>query len=162
MLVASRWLDDTNFGESVVLLLEVGDAGAMGVIVNRPTSTTVAAALPQLPMFAGRDERLFAGGPVSATQPLFLAASSPSAADARELVADEVFLLTEQDSIALALETGAVRVLLGYAGWGPGQLEAELARSAWHLVPGSGRWVFAEDSLGLWQKLLDVIFLPTA
>lgn len=166
MLVASRRLQDPNFRQTVILLIEAGEAGAMGVIVNRPTSTSVREALPQLlpQLEVEAQERalLFVGGPVSPLQPLFLADRAGPFEGSKEVLAGEVYLLTQREAVAEATKNNSVRILAGYAGWGPGQLETELARSDWHLLPGEGRWVFSNDPFGLWSELLEIVFRPTA
>ncbi len=165
MLVASRRLQDPNFRQTVILLIETGEAGAIGVILNRPTSATVGEALPrllpQLEVEAQADDLLFAGGPVSPLQPLFLS-DAGGRSDSREVVVGEVYLLTTREALDEATEVHSLRVFAGYAGWGPGQLETELGRSDWHLLPAEGRWVFTDDPFGLWTKLLEIVFRPTA
>ena len=96
-LVASRRLQDPNFRQTVILLIETGEAGAMGVIVNRPTSATVGEALPrllpQLEVDVQADDLLFSGGPVSPRQPLFLS-DAGGRSGSSEVLEGEVYLLT--------------------------------------------------------------------
>ena len=164
-LVASRWLQDSNFGETVVFLLEAGEKGAMGVIINRRTAVSAAEALPQLTALQGRQDFLYAGGPVQPLEPLFLASASSPPEGSKDVLEGEVFLLRSSEAVTSLLEdptSGSVRIFAGYAGWGAGQLEAEIARSDWHVLPGSSRWIFADDPENVWLELLEVVLRPTA
>ena len=166
-LIASRWLQDPNFAETVIFLLEAGEQGAMGVIINRQTSLPASAALPHLEALQQRDDVLYAGGPVEPLKPIFLARTSSPPAASKMVLGDEVFLLTSLEAVRELLEDetpgeSSLRVFAGYAGWGPGQLEAEIARLGWHLMPASPDWIFAAKPLRVWSDLLDIVFMPTA
>ena len=166
LLIASRWLEDPNFGESVILLIEAGRKGAMGVTLNRRTSITVAEALPQIGDLGDSDDVLYAGGPVEPTKPVILVRTSMPPEGSVELVENEVYLLTSPEAVRGVTEDPSdetvVRVFAGYAGWAPGQLEAEIARSDWHILPARAQWIFDDDPQTVWSRLLALVFQSTA
>lgn len=128
LLIASPILSDT-FHRTVVLLLQHGEEGAMGVVLNRPSEHRVADAVPVLAALAEEDDVVHTGGPV---QPNAVVALGDFAdpADAASLVVGELGLL---DPEAASPALRRLRVYAGYAGWGPGQLESELEQEAWIL-----------------------------
>ncbi|MCP5151056.1 MAG: YqgE/AlgH family protein [Ectothiorhodospiraceae bacterium] len=155
-LVASARLRHASFARSVVLLLEHDASGALGVIVNRPTRIDLATLLPDVSELADRHDPVFAGGPVRPEQVLVLLRAAERPADAGAVL-DDVYL-TASLSTLRRLATGEApsrvfRAYAGYAGWAPGQLEAELARGDWHLEPGDADKVFLDDPTSLWEEL---------
>lgn len=157
LLYASPDLGDPNFAKSVVLLVryEAG-AGAMGLIVNRPTRLPVAEALADVK--GAKDFRLplYFGGPVSPEGVLSLV-RAPRAPASMERVLENVYLAQRLEDLAAALSReGAeerVRVYAGYAGWAPGQLEHELQMGAWVVRRGDPDKVFARDPARLWPEV---------
>ncbi len=156
-LVASRELLDPNFYQTVVLLLEHGDGGALGLVVNRRTNMTAADALPTIDALREHDQPIYMGGPVSIDSLLMLvrAAEPPEGA---EHVFANVHVSASSALLGRLVEgnSGAAefRVYAGYAGWAPGQLDFELARGGWHLVPASEELVFAEQPGRIWGRLV--------
>jgi putative transcriptional regulator len=157
-LVASTGLTDPNFAESVVLLIDYGRTGAMGVIVNRRTEVPLSKLFPVLPAKA-RSMMAYEGGPVGRSGALGLVRASALALpddNARSVVGD-VYLVSAKESLDKALNAAApdaARVYLGYAGWAPGQLERERALGAWHAVPATPSLVFDPDPATLWKRLV--------
>lgn len=157
-LVASRNLGDPNFSESVVLLLSHGPSGSMGVIVNRPTDLPLAPLLPELPELRDRSDRVSFGGPVgvNAMTMLVRARRQPTKSEA---IFGDVYASGNLDSLRDALaprgEIIAVRAYVGYAGWGAGQLEHEIARGDWYVGPADAASVFDTAPTELWTTLLD-------
>ena len=137
LLIAAPQLED-YFRRSVVLVLEHNHEGAMGLVLNRPTETMVAEAVPDLAEVAGADAVVHAGGPVQPTAVLALADTG----DVPELI----------DADELNEGTGRVRVFAGYAGWGPGQLDSELEQDAWITLDADPDDAFAEGDI--WPELL--------
>jgi putative transcriptional regulator len=155
LLLASPTLVDPNFLRTVVLVAEHTEEGAMGLVLNRPTASTVGEAVPDLAWLVGEDERVYVGGPVAESAVIVLAEwDRPELAGA--LVTDDLgFVGTDADDPE-ALE-GAVRrarVFAGHAGWGPGQLEAELEEEAWIVEPPRRDELFADDAEALWGSVL--------
>jgi len=148
LLVATPALLDPNFRRAVVLVAEHGEAGAMGVILNRPSEMAVADAVPELTTLAGAAEPVFVGGPV-ATDSLLALAEVDDPEDASELVLGDVGFVQRAD---VCVRRG--RVFLGYAGWSPGQIENELGESSWIVVPAEPDDVFSERPDELWSNVL--------
>ncbi|HWG56514.1 MAG TPA: YqgE/AlgH family protein [Gaiellaceae bacterium] len=148
LLVASPSLLDPNFHRTVVLVAEHGEAGAMGVVLNRPSETRVAEAVPELTSLAGEAEPVFVGGPV-ATDSLLALAQVEDPDDASELVVADVGFVQDAD---VAARRG--RVFVGYAGWTAGQVEAEVDEGSWIVVPADVDDVFSDEPDGLWSRVL--------
>jgi putative transcriptional regulator len=143
LLVAGPRLVDPNFRRSVVLVGEHGEEGALGVILNRASEATVHEALPELTPL----------GPVQPTAVVVLAEfAEPERASA--LVLDNIgFLPAEVDPDKLG-ELRRARVFVGYAGWGPGQLDGELEEGSWIVEPAGPEDVFTLDPEELWSEVL--------
>ncbi len=148
LLVATPALVDPNFRRTVVLVAEHGEAGAMGVVLNRPSETAVAEAIPELVSLAGDEEPVFVGGPVAVDSLLALAeVEEPDGT--LELVVGAVGFVQDPEVPALR-----GRIFVGYAGWSPGQIEAELDEESWIVVPAEPDDVFSDDPDELWSSVL--------
>lgn len=145
------------FAESVVVLVDHGDHGSLGLIVNRPLRASLAELLPDLEGAKTHREPAWFGGPVAPTQMLLLirAAKPPQGAVS---VIDGVSVSGSEDTLRALLEHppagGELRAYVGYAGWAPGQLAAEIARGDWLLAPATPTSIFPTDPATLWQQLL--------
>ena len=152
LLIAAPQLLDPNFRRTVVLVADHGEAGAMGVILNRPSGMTVADAAPDLEPLVGGEAPIFAGGPVQPTSGVVLA----EVAEAGEPVFGDIVLVPGLGELADVIDgAGSVRVFAGYAGWGPGQLDGELEREDWIVEPAQPADVFNEEPDGLWATVLE-------
>jgi putative transcriptional regulator len=158
LLVAAPSLVDPNFRRTVVLLLEHSDEGALGVILNRPTSVTVEQALPPdvLTAFSG-DELVFSGGPVDPGSVIvlgdYLAQFAP---DSGEIAVGTVRVVEpDSDFSRLPERVHGLRVFGGYAGWSTGQLEEEIAEEAWIDCPCEAGDIFSDTPTRLWHDVLD-------
>jgi putative transcriptional regulator len=155
LLVASRRLADPNFAETVVLLLQYSRDGTAGLILNRNSGVALSRALPAMEAVAGLDTPAFIGGPVS---PEMVLALSRAACDDCRTVARDVHLVNAVDTLRRLVADGAdtrrLRVFVGYSGWRGGQLEEEVRRGAWRVVPADARLVFDPDPESLWQRML--------
>jgi putative transcriptional regulator len=158
LLVAMPQLRDPNFFRSVVLLCEHGPGGAMGFVVNRPTDTRAADAVAMDPPLTGDSGmRLWTGGPVEQHRGFLLLGSNPGRGDSEQitdgfhLTASLAVLRDLLETTPERLEHTRARLLLGYAGWGPGQLDSELAESAWLLAPADPRLVFDTPPDHMWE-----------
>jgi len=154
LLLASPTLRDPNFERSVVLIGVHGDEGAMGVVLNRPSEVTVGEAAPQLEETVDESERVFVGGPVQPSSIVFLAEFlDPEPAGV--LVLGRIgFPAPDAELDELSRVTGRVRVFAGFAGWGEGQLESEIADGDWIAHAALPEDVFTELPEQLWSSVL--------
>lgn len=155
LLVASRELQGPTFAETVVLLVHYDDDGAVGLIVNRPMSITPAIALPRLPMLADYRGPLYLGGPVDRRRILALQRSKQPRDTAAMVFGDVYVRPLDEALLAEPLgDSSRLRLYVGYAGWGPGQLDEELARGSWHVASASEELVFSDAPDTVWRRLL--------
>jgi putative transcriptional regulator len=154
LLLASPSLRDPNFERSVVLIGVHSDEGAMGVVLNRPSEVTVGEAAPQLEETIDESERVFVGGPVQPSSIVFLAEFlDPEPAGV--LVLGRIgFPAPDAELDELSRVTGRVRVFAGFAGWGEGQLESEIADGDWIAQAALPEDVFTELPEQLWSSVL--------
>jgi putative transcriptional regulator len=154
LLLASPTLLDPNFARTVVLIGVHSEEGAMGVVLNRPSNVTVGEAAPLLEDAADALEPVFVGGPVQPSSIVFLAEFlDPSPAGL--LVLGRIgFPSPDAPLEELAEATSRRRVYAGYAGWGAGQLEAEIDNGDWIADPALPEDVFAEIPEELWSDIL--------
>ena len=154
LLLASPALFDPNFRRTVVLVTEHTDEGAAGLVLNRRSDTAVVEAVPDLAPLVTDDEFVYVGGPVQQEAVLCLAEfEDPEAAAI--LVVDHVgFIPGDGDFGLIAGSTRRARVFAGYAGWGPGQLEAELESSSWIVEEAEQSDLFAEPETDLWSSIM--------
>ena len=157
LLVASPSLEDPNFRQAVVLVVEHGSGGTVGIILNRPTKLLLSEALPGIPVLKGTSYRLFAGGPVEPNRFLLLFRLKEPPADAR-LVFDGVYLGRKPDAleriITQAKPTETFRAFAGFSAWAPRQLEAEMLVGAWGILPPDSISMFDKDPAVLWSDCI--------
>ncbi|HEX7166155.1 MAG TPA: YqgE/AlgH family protein [Acidimicrobiales bacterium] len=161
LLVASPSLEDANFARAVILMLAHSDEGALGVVLNRPTAADVDEILPRWRDLAAPPERVFRGGPVGVSSAICLASPRPgreadvaSADGVDHTVAGLVSVDLERDPSVVASAIDGLRVFSGYAGWGAGQLEGELAVGGWIVVDPLPGELLTRDPDTLWERVL--------
>lgn len=155
LLVAVPGMYDPNFDRTVVLLLEHGDDGALGVVLNRPSETTVGEALPAWEPVAAAPAVVFVGGPVAPAGALALGTVAGHDADIWTPVLGPVGLLDlSRSPDGVAPEVARARLFAGHAGWSEGQLEREIAAGGWFVVDAEPDDAFATDPEGLWPAVL--------
>ena len=153
LLIAGPALVDPNFWRTVVLVGEHSEEGALGLVLNRASDTSVVEALPELALLADEMGAVHVGGPVQPSAIVVLADFAETD-NAESLVVDSVgFLPAEVEPDALG-ELRRARVYVGYAGWGPGQLDGELEEGSWIVEPALPDDVFTDDPDGLWSDVL--------
>jgi len=153
LLVAGPSLVDPNFRRSVVLVGAHSEEGALGVVLNRSSESTVSEAVPELAAILDGDEPVHVGGPVQPSAIVVLA-DFEDVERAGALVLDSIgFLPAEVDPDELG-ELRRARVFAGYAGWAPGQLEEELAEGSWIVEPALADDVFTREPDELWSEVL--------
>lgn len=154
LLISGGGLFDANFRHTVVLIARHDEAGAVGVILNRRMEVAVAEAVPALADLVEPGDRLFEGGPVEPDQPVLLVeASFPGLVDVPVL--GSIGFLTGDVPEDVRPAILRARVFAGHAGWGPGQLEAELAADAWIVEPATDDDVFSDAPDTLWRRILE-------
>ncbi len=142
LLIAAPQLSD-YFERTVILVLEHTDDGAMGLVLNRPTESEVAEAVPSLSGMVDGDDLVHAGGPVQPDSVLVLG-DFEEPTDAGTQVVGSLGLLDPERPDA---ELHRVRVFAGYAGWAPGQLDLELEQEAWIVAPADADDAFSDGDL---------------
>jgi putative transcriptional regulator len=153
LLVAGAGLLEPNFRRTVVLVGEHTEDGALGVVLNRAAPVTVGEVVPALAELAGAGEPMYFGGPVQPGAVVVLADLQEPERSGLAVFGTIGFLTGEVEPDGLGAVRRA-RVFAGYAGWGPGQLEAEVDEQAWILEPAAPEDVFTEDPDGLWETVL--------
>ncbi len=157
-LVAGRSLGDPNFSESVVLLLEYDAKGALGLIVNRPTGVQLIHLLPDVEELKGRDDIVYLGGPVSKSHIVVLMRTEQHLPQAGRVFADTYVsssMETLKQAVSMSLDGGTFRAFVGYAGWGPGQLDREVSRGDWYVSPAQEAMVFDRAPEEIWPELIE-------
>jgi len=156
LLVAKPGMLDPNFRETVVLVSQTEDFRTIGVILNRPTPLRLTQFLADDIPTANYTQPIFFGGPVmrQAIVAVFHADTPPKAAAFHVL--KNVWLTTHSDVVVdlLARPEAKYRLYAGFSGWAPRQLESELARDGWYLLPASAADVFRESTQGMWEEMV--------
>ena len=155
LLIASPQLVDPNFRQTVTLLVQHNEDGALGLVLNRPSQTRLADAWAQVSSEAvGRDEMVHVGGPCQG--PLMILHRDPMRSQID--VADGICFSTDPDDVAWLVTQGTppIKFFAGYAGWAAGQLEGEMKTGSWLLCPAATDHVFS-DSPKLWANLLKAV-----
>lgn len=156
-LIAGRSLRDENFFQSVVLIVEHGSGGAMGVVINRPSGVTVAQALKNHFELPENGEMVYVGGPVERNA-LFILHNDDDLDGSETPVIEGLFVGSSPDTFERVVRRIAngddelkFRVYFGCAGWAPDQLEGELARNDWLICPATAARVFDVDPYNVWS-----------
>jgi putative transcriptional regulator len=146
-------MQDPNFAQTVVLLIDYDAQGAFGLIIDRPTRHTLAELWPEI---AGLEvHRIYFGGPVFPNRLLFLLRSDDAPPEMRRVMRG-VHLGSDELTLKRISAKGEeeFRTYAGYSGWGPGQLDSEIVRGDWHIVPGERRFIFDPKPDGVWDELI--------
>ncbi len=158
LLVAMPQMLDPNFRRGVVLLCEYTEDGAFGFVINRPMhepAWEVVQAQP--PIEIHREQRLWVGGPVEPERSWVLLDQPSGFEDDTRLVAPGIYLSASGELARQILQgppRGRARVIVGYAGWGAGQLDRELAASAWLTADASLDLVFDVPADRVWETAI--------
>ena len=157
LLVATPSLRSPAFSRTVVLMLDHGDEGALGVVLNRPMEVEVAAVLPDWQPHVTDPGVLFSGGPVAPDSALGLVSvpgDEPEPPGVRRISGS--LGLVDLDAVPeeVVPRVSGMRIFAGYAGWGAGQLEAEVREGSWYVLDGEARDAFVDDPASLWRDVL--------
>ena len=142
------------FANTVVLLLHYDETGAFGLVVNRPTDVQPVEVLGEDEAIAGYQGTLFWGGPVHMNSLRALQLTDSPYGEAEKII-ESVYLVSYEAALEEdPADMSRLRLFIGYAGWAPGQLDSELARGSWRVLPASSELVFDEDPGTLWNRLI--------
>jgi putative transcriptional regulator len=156
-LVASRRLRDPNFKETVVLLIDYGLDGAMGLVINRPSEVKLATVFPDIKELKERKDTIYVGGPVAVNQMLLLV-GSPQVPEESKEVTQDVYISSSWKVLERLMKNVAkderFRIFAGYAGWAPNQLDFERSRGDWYVLKADAETVFTQNPFELWMELI--------
>jgi len=160
-LIAAPEMNDPRFYHAVILIVQHDRGGAFGLIVNRPVEDEPLAKLLQELGQKSDDASgkiaIYAGGPVEADIGFVL--HSAEYKQPETMAIDKELAVTSSTAVLrdIATQRGPRKYIFafGYAGWGPGQLENELAHRVWFTAPGDAKLLFDDDPAKLWQDVLD-------
>jgi putative transcriptional regulator len=156
LLVAAPTLMDPHFQRAVLVMLEHSGDGALGLVLNQPTEIHAVDALPEpLCDLVPEAHLIHRGGPVQPAAVIILA-EFDTPGRAAGIVVDRIGIVDPEEAVDdLAGHVGQLRVFGGYAGWGPGQLEGEIAEGAWIDVPAQPEDIFTTTPERLWSAALE-------
>lgn len=158
LLLSMPQMADPNFAKTVVLLCDYTEKGAFGLVVNRPMTEpawTLVKTDPPVPV--DKDLRLWVGGPVDAQRTWILMKDAHGPDDEqREIVPGVVLSVSHELTVQLLQEppTTGVRIIVGYSGWGPGQLDKEIASSGWLTAPVDPALIFGVPPEEMWETAI--------
>ena len=157
LLPSMPQLNDPNFKQTVVLLCEHGEDGAFGLVLNRQTDTPASSVVHLMPpVEVDNGLQLWIGGPVDPGRGWILTGDQRTDGEAME-VCDGLYLSTSPDLLRELLvggSQGRTRLLTGYAGWGAGQLDAELSASAWLVADIELDLIFETEASQMWETAI--------
>ena len=155
LVVARDDLPDSNFKDATVLVMNNLGPAPAGLIVNRPTRVAVSKLFPDEPRIQHLDDKLYFGGPVDVRTVSFVFRASTPPERAVEVL-QGVYLSRDPDLLRTLLARDrpmeGLRIFLGYAGWGPGQLEAEIGRGDWTPAPVDADVIFGHRAEHPWPE----------
>ncbi|WP_051265787.1 YqgE/AlgH family protein [Nakamurella lactea] len=181
LLVATPSLIDPSFQRTVILLLAHGDDGTLGVVLNRPSETSVQTVLPGWERWVSKPRAMFYGGPVGSSSALCVGVrragtSAPAGSLEQEIdslldpvarplarVSGELVLVDlDSDPLEIFTQLRGARVYAGHSGWGAGQLADEIDQGSWYVLDSEADDVLAGPSVDLWFRVLRRQGLPLA
>jgi len=160
LLIAAPTIGDPRFAHTVILMVRHDKEGALGIVINRPVGERSIAALLEA---TGHDNaevtgilRVFAGGPVQPELGFVVHSAEYHRAETVDVDGRVAMTASRQVLLDIGHNEGPKKSLfaLGYAGWGPGQLEDELARHNWFTTPEEPKLVFDDDREKLWEDAM--------
>lgn len=156
-LVASRRLEGTFFSEAVILLLNHGNQGSKGLVINRPSHLKLSSVFHHVEEVQKKDDTIYTGGPVEFASYLILMQSESMPPESR-LLMENLYVTSSIESVKYLHvrpgNGGDFRIYFGYAGWKPGQLISEIERGSWHVMNGDAGLVFDENPGSMWEKFM--------
>jgi len=159
-LVAQRGLHDHYFGQTVILLLQHGANGSLGLIINRKINLQLSDAVEDIDKVEASKHTLFYGGPLGSHR-VFMLMRHDDATGQTHQIATDIYFSAHRDVLKQMLERktpdSELRLFLGHSSWSAGQLAGELMRGSWHLAAGDSEAVFDVAGTGLWKQLIEIL-----
>lgn len=152
LLIAGPGIEGGVFRQTVIVMAEHDENGALGFVLNRPSSTSIEEVAPSLSVFPAPDKRIFLGGPVQPEVVVVLAEYGQPLEVERIIFASIGFAPADEPTEAGGI--ARAKVFAGYAGWGPGQLEVELEDGGWIIDPARPGDIFASEPQDLWRHVV--------
>ena len=159
-LVADEHLPDPRFRDRVILLIQHNEQGTAGLIVNRPSRLPLSSILPKGSKLVRQGMTLSYGGPVEPKTLLALVKVRNNPPEPADEIADSLYVTGAgvlDEWLDFAEEVVDYRVFVGYTGWAPGQLDIEMQRGGWYVMPVDEQSVFAGDGAQLWERLRKIV-----
>ena len=160
-LIAAKSLRDPNFYKSVVLIVEHGDTGAMGLVINRPSEISLSRALKKHFDLPETGDLIYVGGPVEENG-MFILHNAQEWSESESPIVSGIFVGNSAEVFENIVQQSAeaeseikFRVYSGCSGWSPGQLESELSRNDWWTCPAEPELVFHADPYRVWDLALE-------
>jgi len=157
LLVASRDMGDSNFAQTVILLVQYNSENVLGLVLNRRSEVPLSKALEGLKAAEGRTDPIYIGGPVDPST-VFALLRSPKKVEGAEPVFGDIYLVTKQGqlerTIAARRDPGEFHVYVGYAGWTNEQLKKEVELGAWFVFRSDAAEVFDADPDTEWTRMI--------
>ena len=158
LLIARRGMPDPRFRQTVILLAAHDEGGSLGLIINRASDTKLTRLLPELDDIDKQGHRVYIGGPVGIQQIKFLVRNSNDLDTALHIM-DDLYIsgnqLILEEMLNQDMPPTKLRIYLGYAGWGPSQLDGELDRRDWYLRKANMAEIFSNRPESIWQDLIE-------
>lgn len=158
LLLSMPQMADPNFAKTVVLLCDYTEQGAFGLVVNRQmTEPAWTIIKTEPPITVDKDVRLWVGGPVDAGRTWVLMSEAQGPDDEQRVIAPGVLLSVSHELTVQLLQappSTRARVVVGYSGWGPGQLDKEIASSAWLTTPVDAALIFGVPADDMWETAI--------
>ncbi|GAB4162468.1 MAG: YqgE/AlgH family protein [Planctomycetaceae bacterium] len=158
-LIAGKSLRDPNFHKSVVLMVEHGSEGAMGLIVNRPSTVSISDALSEHFQLPEIEDLVYIGGPVEPSA-LFIVHNRDDLDHADPPIVPGVYVGSSPEAFETVVRSAIdqesplqFRIFCGCAGWSGGQLEGEIARGDWFTLPATAEIIFNENPYDIWDMV---------
>ena len=153
-LIARPGLPDPNFYQSVILLIDYSADGAFSLIINRPTRHPLSQVFPDIIPLGERASRVYRGGPVELRRMVLLLLSTNPPKNSHHVV-DNIHFIVDPLTIGEIVNQGdeVLHAYAGYSGWALGQLNNELAREDWRVIPANSETVFEWAPERVWPEL---------
>jgi putative transcriptional regulator len=165
VLIAGKNLHDHNFSRTVVLITEYNELGTTGLIINRPLNMAAQKVLPQIDRITPEAGNLYIGGPVGVNNLQILVQTGHRFQQYESLTGDIYLINNPRTFSSLAQHDDKnmkLRIYVGYAGWGTGQLESEIIRGDWHIWHADSKIVFSESPESIWPELIELVTVQWA